>query len=139
MTNVRNFDPEFDCVYSLDAFGTVTDSQEWGPGYVEHSDEHDIEIDGTPTKAGDWQGIKSHTGQYGYNGVVLHASEQFSPCHVDELLELSAVQPIVFVVTSVEAPCSEEEPCFPGDYAHCVESGCDAEPAGWVILAKPAK
>lgn len=94
---------------------------------VENDEEHDILIDGRAWKdVDDWNPMRGLTGQYGYNGCVLHPSEQYSLGVVAEMLDrLDPGEFGVFCHTSVEVRCDDtcEEDCM-GDHF----------PAGWVIL-----
>lgn len=139
-----DFRPDMDSVYSIDADGNIREvSGEYAPESVQHwfGPEHDFLIDGMAVADSDWSPIKSYTGQYGYNGPVLHVSELFSPVHVTELTELAESKngTALFTTCWVEVDCSDgpkDEVCFPDEPEHCRAYGCDAEPAGWVILAK---
>lgn len=85
--------PEFDHVYRLTTLerpdgtleGYVTashaDSRPWGfAPEVYNDDERDVTLpDG-------WQALTGNTGQYGYSGAVMHPSELWSQCHVDDLV-----------------------------------------------------
>lgn len=88
-----------------------------GPDYVPsvtHDDEDDILLDGAPHRTSDtWEVFSiGYTGQHGYNGGVMHASEQFSGRLLDDVLEA----PGVYVITAVEV---DDDP---------------DNPAGWTIL-----
>jgi hypothetical protein len=70
------------------------------------------EIDGTG-----WAPVSGFSGQYGYRGPVMHASEQLGGGMADWVIE----NPGTYVVVAVE--CLSEEG---GDE--------DLEPAGWMLL-----
>jgi hypothetical protein len=75
-----------------------------------------------------WQLMKGYSGQYGYAGPVMHASEFIGGGMARDIL----ATPGDYVALSVESFC---------DYAeeHCIEdSGCNCEPAGWSVAFKPA-
>ena len=66
---------DFDSVMFSDGGGTLTYSPEPTPCLM-HDPEHDVLVDGTPYKEQtDWQVLTGYTGQYGYNGPVMHESE----------------------------------------------------------------
>ena len=97
----------------------------YAPG-VEHCPINDVLIDSDK-----WHAFSvGYTGQHGYSGAVRHASEQLSGALESDIL----TTPGTYVITAVEAPCSEDDPCFADDYAYCVLNGCSADPAGWSVL-----
>ena len=145
--SVATFDPEFDTVYAVTARGTITPAD--GVAYiptVEHDDTHDVLIDGGPTRArsnGDidvnsgWDVLTGYTGQYGYQGAVMHPSEQWTPAMLEELAghaDSDGIMCTVFAVVVVNAPCAPDAPCFPNDPDYCADNGCDAAPAGWAVI-----
>lgn len=107
---------EFDHVFTLHPDGTVTDGSGHAPE-VFHDDETDIVIFG----AG-WTALTGMTGQYAYNGAVMHSSEYIGKRIADYLLELAQDEPLTFVVVVVE--------CLPDN------DDDDPEPAGWAILLR---
>lgn len=83
---------------------------------VEHDDEDDILIDGVPASDSEWWAISGMTGQYGYNGAVMHSSEYISGGMAEALYRLrDGDSRMVFVVTTVETDDPER-------------------PAGWTVL-----
>lgn len=90
----------------------------YGPESVEHDSEDDILIDGMPLKATSskgWQALEGYTGQYGYQGAVMHPSEVIGGRLANDMLEMSAVYaaegtPLAWVVVSVEDPADPEHP-----------------------------
>jgi len=100
-----------------------------------------------------WELLKGFTGQYGYNGPVMHSSEYVGGGLERHIRET----PGYYVVLIVYASCNYEKHtplgygAFPGSRecscgATCCEepstdctedSGCDCEPAGWAIAYKP--
>lgn len=110
---------EFDHVFVLHDNGTITDARNmWAPT-VTHSDEHDIDIEGEG-----WQAIVGLTGQYGYNGAVMHASEYVGVPVARLMHEMTADEPIVFALVVVTDPHAEE--------------GTD-DAVGWAIMYRPWK
>lgn len=90
----------------------------------------DIYIDGYADHP-EWEAFSvGYTGQHGYSGAIMHSSEQLSGNLADEIIS----NPGTYVLTPVESPCTEENPCFENEYQYCVENGCAAAPAGWVVL-----
>lgn len=79
---------------------------------VYHDDADDITMDGDST----WYAISGFTGQYNYNGAVMHASEQMSGAIAEHLEEIVEGEPrSVFCLVVVESDDSEE-------------------PAGWTVV-----
>lgn len=74
-----------------------------------------------------WTLLSGFTGQYSYNGPVLHPSEFIGGGLERHIRET----PGYYVALVVEGRC---------DYGttECdVERGCDCEPAGWAVAYKP--
>lgn len=84
---------------------------------VDHSESHDIDID----EPG-WEAFTGFTGQFGYNGACLHASEGVSRRIAEELVRLAVDEPQTYVMVVVSAGV--------------IEDGDSDEPAGWAILRK---
>lgn len=110
---------EFDHPINVRSDGTVTDA----PGvyapevYHVEGEQHpkDVEV-----LSDEWETFSvGYTGQYSYNGAVMHASEYIGGRLADDIL----ATPGTYVVTSVEV--------YPEDQ----EDGSD-EPAGWTILRR---
>lgn len=78
---------------------------------VYHSDDYDIEIMGEG-----WEALTGYTGQYGYRGAVMHASEYLGGGLADDILST----PGTYVVTVVECLPEDDDP--------------EPEPAGWAVL-----
>lgn len=103
---------EFDCPFRVTEDGQV----ETGPlegvyaPEVYHDDETDVVIDGD----GWWAWSSGYTGQWSYNGPVMHASEYIGGHMERDLLD----DPGVYVVTSVETLDDSEEN------------------AGWIVLKR---
>lgn len=110
---------EFDCPIVVHAGGRI----EPGPANVHapdvfHDELADMLIDGIPH--GDsptWEALTGYTGQWSYNGPVMHASEYVGGRLADDILN----EPGVYVVVVVNVEPDELEPI-------------DPEPAGWAIL-----
>lgn len=107
---------EFDHVFTIHPDGSITEpSGVWAPS-VYHDDERDIDIDDR-----DWRAITGLTGQYGYHGAVMHASEYIGTgvAGVMWQMAIDAEEPVTFTLVIVNVIDDEDE---------------DAEPAGWAIL-----
>lgn len=125
---------DFDSIYAINSNGRFVSDPDttlfnsiFAPD-VEHSDEHDILINDRPWKdSTEWEPMRALTGQYGYNGCTMHASEQYSIGVVGEMLDrLDPGEFGIFCHTSVEVrECDDtcDEDCL-GDHF----------PAGWTIL-----
>ena len=101
--------------------------------YVEHDESHDILIDGHDGDTSEWRAIIGKTGQYGYRGAVMHPSEYASDDMIRAWVQEAGGD--VFAVVAVEAPCTEDEPCFDDlGRVWCEDNGCDAPPAGWAVI-----
>jgi len=75
-----------------------------------------------------WTLLSGFTGQYSYNGPVMHVSEYIGGGLARYILET----PGDYVALPMESDCGyTQEFCSE-------ESGCDCEPAGWVVATKPA-
>jgi hypothetical protein len=76
-----------------------------------------------------WTLLSGFTGQYSYNGPVMHVSEYIGGGLARYILET----PGDYVALPMESDCGyTQEFCSE-------ESGCDCEPAGWVVATKPAE
>lgn len=103
---------EFDHVFTVAEDGTVSD----GPDYlyaptVTHSDEHDIEYEQYVGRT--WAPLTGYTGQWGYSGAVMHASETLSGGLARDIL----TEPGTYVTVVVESDDPDGE-----------------EAAGWAVL-----
>lgn len=110
---------EFDSPFTVGRSGAVHFNT--GVAYVPsvmHDDEHDIVLDGVPHKEADtWEVFSTgYTGQHGYNGGVMHASEYMGGRLLDDIME----RPGIYVIVAVEVEPDEED-----EYP---------EPAGWTVL-----
>jgi hypothetical protein len=75
-----------------------------------------------------WELLRGYTGQYGYNGPVMHPSEFIGGRLAEDILET----PGYYVALVVSASCD-----YDGSTDCTVEVGCECEPAGWAIAFKP--
>lgn len=117
------FDPEFDHVYLIDGLGVITDNATgiYAPD-VEHHADFDILINGMlATGAPDeWRCLTGHTGQHGYRGAVMHASEQWGNWAIQDLASRTEEDGYVaFAVVEVR----DEN----GDYP-------EGDPIGWAVV-----
>jgi hypothetical protein len=88
---------------------------------VWHDDDDDIVIEGDG-----WEALTGMTGQYSYNGAVMHASEYIGAGVATRLLELAQDEGSLqtFAVVAVDVLPTDEDP--------------EPEPAGWAILRRTA-
>lgn len=114
-------DVDFDHPFRIGFGGVITDAAPgiYGPESVMHSEENDVDIDCLNEE---WQPFsQGYTGQFGYRGPVMHASE-----YIGGRLEADILAtPGVYVVTSVEVEPDEEDE--------------DPEPAGWIVLKRKTR
>lgn len=106
---------EFDCPFRVGHSGRVYDRVEsvYAPE-VYNSDETDVEI-----LSDDWEAFSAgYTGQWGYNGPVMHQSEFIGGALADDILS----SPGMYVVCTVEVLPSDDDP--------------EPLPAGWIVLRK---
>lgn len=76
-----------------------------------------------------WELLHGFTGQYGYNGPVMHSSEFIGGGLARHILET----PGYYVALVVEGRCD-----YDGSTDYCTpERGCDCERAGWAVAYKP--
>lgn len=118
------------------ALGELIQRQEWDTPFslggsdpivvIDHPDVlapevyHDEKLDVYVECADEWVTVTGGmSGQYGYRGAVMHASE-FIGAAIAERLDQAYERGTVFVVCVVESSVDE----------------LDAEPAGWCILRK---
>lgn len=109
------FHPEFDCVFEVLEGGAVVDRHDIYAPQVYVYENCPVDIDGIPVG---WEALTGWTGQYGYKGAVMHASEQFAGPMAAHVLGT----PGVYVLVVVEV--LEED-----------EDG-ESEPAGWAVLRR---
>ena len=75
-----------------------------------------------------WELLSGFTGQYSYNGPVMHSSEFIGGGLARYILET----PGYYVALFVEGRCDYDGSTY------CTEdSGCDCEPTGWAIAYMP--
>jgi hypothetical protein len=109
---------EFETVFDLHPNGLVVfhDGPPHAPS-VFHDEKHDVEIGGIPGTRNDvWEALTGMTGQYSYNGAVMHSSEFIGSQIARRLQELAVDETQTFTVVTVEV---HDEP---------------EDPAGWAIL-----
>jgi len=138
--------------------GTLSDAHGVYAPEVYHSETDDIEIDGVAGRRGEtWEALYGYTGQYSYNGAVMHSSEFLGGGLADDILSTPGTY--VVVVVNVEPYVA-----FPHEWSdsgvRCIRCGLigngsdngsceshvrynveltldddeDPEPAGWAIL-----
>jgi hypothetical protein len=121
---------EFDHIIRVNADGTITENLDMSTGSTWAYFDLNVAQDGTDEfdMSAGWTLLSGFTGQYGYNGPVMHASEYVGGGLERHIRET----PGYYVVLEVSGRCDYDgtTDCDP-------ESGCDCEPAGWAIAYKP--
>lgn len=108
----RDFDHPFRVVD-----GAVVDAPGHYAPAVYHDETTDVFIDDER-----WRCLRGLTGQYGYSGAVLHASEYVSEGVATVILDVvTACDDVVFALVVVMGLLGEDS------------EGSDYEPAGWAI------
>ena len=102
---------EFDCPFTVHSDGTLTDAKGVYAPEVYHSETDDIEI-----TSDIWEALTGYTGQYGYNGACMHASEYLGGQLAADILSTPGTYVLVVVEVMTEYPV------------------VDDEPAGWAVL-----
>lgn len=136
-TRTATESPDFDHAYGITADGTI-----FGPGdwpyipTVEQDDAHDILIDSAEPAHSDWTALTGLTEQHGYSGAVMHASERWSPCHIEALTDLADAPGVAYIrFALVEVGAHDDtEPVFPDEPDYCEHYGCAHELAGWAVI-----
>ena len=106
-------DVDFDHVFTVTDTGEIVD----GPAGVYAPDVwHDDDEDVIVSSRERWSALTGYTGQYGYNGAVLHASEYFGGGLARDVL----ATPGTYVVVVVSVLPDDDDP--------------EPEPAGWTVL-----
>ena len=116
---------EFDHIIQVHPDGTITDSP-LSAGSVDAYFDLNVTPDGTDefTMSPGWTLLSGFTGQYSYNGPVMHPSEFIGGGLERHILET----PGLYVALEVSGRCE-----YNGTTRCDVESGCDCEPAGWAV------
>lgn len=116
---------DFDHIIRVTDAGTVVDARSVFAYF-----ELNVAKDGTDEFSipNGWELLKGFTGQYGYNGPVMHPSEFIGGGLERHILE----NPGYYVALVVTANCE-----YDGSTDCDVEQGCDCEPAGWAVAFKP--
>ncbi len=132
MTRTLNDRMDFDHVIRVHGDGTVTDAFDannrltWAPESVDHE-----RVDAGPTPDG-WHFLAGFTGQYSYNGAMMHPSEYVG----GGLERYILATPGLYVVIVVEDDESESYPDgwavayrddVPCDCTPCSCDGCDQD------------
>lgn len=129
MTKTLNEIMEFDHVIRVAEDGTISDAG-MSVGSTDAYFDLNVAQDGTDEfeMSAGWELLKGFTGQYSYNGPVMHPSEYVGGGLERHILET----PGYYVVLEVSGRCD-----YDGSTDCDVEQGCDCEPAGWAIAYKP--
>lgn len=139
---------DFDHPFILDGStvaGRIFDASGFYAPRVVHDEETDICVD-----EDGWSVVKGMSGQHGYGGAVFHSSEFIGAGIAERMHEVSGEVPQVFVIVACEVEASDQDIYLEarrlGYDAH-TDAGWEAareaadarqEPAGWVILYRPA-
>lgn len=101
---------DFDSPFRVVGDGTIERAEHvFAPEVIHVENEHEPEISGSG-----WEFVDGYSGQYGYSGPVMHASEFLGGRMAEDVLD----QPGVYVVCSVEVLDDPENP------------------AGWALLRR---
>jgi hypothetical protein len=111
---------DFDHPFTVLDTGALVDTVDPRPHvpHVTHCEHgHDVELDGQcgPVSR-EWSALTGYTGQWSYNGAVMHTREYLGGRLAEDIL----AEPGVYVVTTCEVWGTDEDP--------------EPEPAGWVVL-----
>lgn len=118
---------EFDHIVRVNADGTVSDT-DMSVGDTGSYFDLNVAPDGTDEfeLSEGWTLMSGYTGQHGYNGPVMHASEFIGGRMARDILST----PGYYVLLEVQADCNgTEDGCS-------IEDGCNCEPAGWAVAYK---
>ena len=121
---------EFDHIIRVNTDGPIDEDLDMSVGDTGSYFDLNVGTDGTDLfeMSEGWELLSGFTGQYGYNGPVMHASE-----FIGGGLERHIVEtPGYYVALVVEGRCD-----YDGSTDCTPESGCDCEPAGWATAYKP--
>lgn len=109
---------EFDCPIVVDAVGVARVIDYGTPGRPHapeafHDDAADVTLDGVPWRESDaWELLTGYTGQHGYRGAVMHASEFIGGRMALDILNT----PGIYVALAVECePSDDDVDRWPGD------------------------
>lgn len=109
---------DFDTVFTIQGSDVVRVDHIYAPS-VTHDPDADIWIDGA-----EWECLTGMTGQYGYHGAVMHASEVIGSGIAELLTEYDPGTLFAIVIVDVLSDDCE-------DHEDHGDGNC--EPAGWAI------
>lgn len=119
---------EFDHVIRVNADGTIDhDPQSWAPELRWESDSHVLECH--PTYGPGWALLNGYSGQDGYRGPIMHASEFIGGGMARDIL----ATPGLYVALVCEVHDCEECLTPDGEEITDPECGGEHEPAGWAV------
>ena len=95
---------------------------DWAPE-VQHGEKHDVLVNGMPRGVYPWNVLTGNSGQDRYTGAVMHPSELWSRCHVDDLVRLADHPGHALLFTVVEV--RDDDGSLP-----------DGDPIGWAVAYK---
>ncbi|QWY80474.1 hypothetical protein SEA_ZAGIE_92 [Microbacterium phage Zagie] len=103
---------------------------------VSHSEEHDVEINGMPRGVYPWDVLTGNSGQHGYTGAVMHPSELWSQCHVDDLVRLADHPGHALLFTCVVVNDNDHDDVACGCNGEECEVYEDDRTVGWAVAYK---
>lgn len=106
--------------FSISKTGNVTDSSGYAPDVTVYDD-------GTIEGADGWEPVTGFTGQYGYNGPVMHPSEIMSNSSMEEFVRENPGTYALVVPYNGDSPSEDDE-----DYDESEDPFID----GWMLLKK---
>jgi len=133
---------DFDHPFIVADDGSLSDAVGVYAPEVWNSETNDIEIMGNG-----WEALTGYTGQHGYHGAVMHASEYIGGGLADDILATPGTYVAVVVYAQCECEphvthmsgfgttlyCDTEQNAYCNFECEC-ECGAEDEPAGWAIL-----
>lgn len=127
---------DFDTVFRIDpATGEVTTHR--GEALADHAPDvwHDEEDDVTIDGHGEWHALTGLTGQHGYSGAVMHASEVMSGSWgvVAEMLRVQDTEPMLWAQVVVNTMVCQDED-IPADECTDDEHEHGTDPVGWALV-----
>ena len=90
---------------------------------VQHDEKHDVLVNDMPRGVYPWNVLTGNSGQDRYTGAVMHPSELWSRCHVDDLVRLADHPGHALLFTVVEV--RDDDGSLP-----------DGDPIGWAVAYK---
>lgn len=105
---------DFDSVFEIKANGEIVRGLDLDGPTVYHDETDDIDVE--QYVGHHWEALTGYTGQYGYNGAVMHASEYVGGGLLRDMID----NPGIYVMTVVEVMPEDDDD--------------EPEPAGWAVF-----